>query len=210
MSKSVFGLGPLARKNGACQGMSAIVSAFMERVEFVPQGKRASKDIVEDQVTAMMKEYRRGCHGAKTRIFGYRNLQELCAANREFFLEKAIWNNADIAVNEIGNVLIDFLYTRDKAITTPKNRRDMHRAIQKFRYWLKMGRKPLMLVYSHVLSVLAVEDRKSQVGTPQVVLWLYDPNDNRIYPDEVNIDVDGLPTRGQRKFWDVTPNRGCH
>lgn len=209
LSKAVWGLGALARKKGACQGMSAIVAAFLERVEFVPGARRLDADLVEDQIKGIMKDYRRGCSLRKVRITGYNNLNELCGAHREFFLEQSIWNNADIAVREIRGQLLDFLAHRDLPVTERSDQYEMAATLRRFRHWLQIGRKPLLLVFSHVQTVLAVQDTKSAAGTPQVVLWLYDPNTNNLSRHEVNLDSGRVPSRGQRKFWDVTPNRGC-
>lgn len=209
LTKAVWGLGALARKKGACQGMSSIVAAFMERVEFDPARPRIDGDITETMIKGMMKEYRRGCARRVLRIPGYRNLNELCSDHREFFLKQAIWNNADIAVNEIAGRLIDFLSRRNRPIAAARDRTDMAHAIRTFRYWLGLGRKPLILVYSHVMTVLDVQDTLSEAGTPQTILWLYDPNTNSVSRYEVNLDPDGLPSRGQKKFWEITPNRGC-
>lgn len=207
-------LGKLGVKKGVCQGMASIVSAFSERVQFAAHAKPASAEQVTEQLKQLMKDYRHGCSvrtgQVKPMIFtGASSVQELCNQNRELFLKQSILNNAYLASREIAAVLPDFLYHRDRPMTSLEDRTAMAITLASLSSQLAEGKKPLLLVYSHVRSVMKIESRANAANEIEVILWNYDPNYTDLQPYFIRIGKDGLPTSGQPKFWNITPNRGC-
>jgi hypothetical protein len=178
-------LGSLGVKKGVCQGMSAIVAAFQERARYEPGAPRLKTSQVQQQVRKLLHDYRRGCPLEKMSFAGFSSLRELCATQKNFFLKQSVWNNADIALHEIANRLPDFLSHKKNPIHRVRDQQDLAEAILGFRRWLSVGRKPLLLVHSHVTTILSIDDSIDATGNPIVVFWIYDSNPNGLGRYEV-------------------------
>lgn len=201
-------MGELGSKKGVCQGMSGLVSAFHEHAKFSPHKTKMTYSEAMVAVAELRRYHSGGCGlNKKVEIKGFANLNDFCRSHKDLLMGNAIDYNADIAVREISWKLDEFLYLQDDAINSKLNRIKMHNNVESLRKRLSNGRWPLMLYYSHVVTVHnATVFTKAGVRS-RVVFGLYDSNSSRSITYEVRYGADGLPAQGQRMIWDITPSR---
>ncbi len=193
-------LGRLGAKKGVCQGVSGIVSAFKENAVFNPgvqaQGPREAKSLLREVLDLYSH-----ASPKKVTVNGYANLQEFCRARRELFLKTAIAFNASIALHEITPLLPQFWSMKGRPIVGEGERLRLHRTVERLRRSLAEGRWPLLLYYSHVVTVFSLEAHPEGV-----LLGVYDSNMLAPVSYLVRYTQD-LPSEGQRMLWEITPKR---
>jgi len=103
-------LGELGSKQGVCQGMSGLVSAFHEHASFQPSKTKMTDNEAYHAVLDLRRLHSGGCgKNKKVKITGFANLNEFCQAHKDLLMANAIDYNADIAVREISTNLDQFL-----------------------------------------------------------------------------------------------------
>jgi hypothetical protein len=201
-------LGTLARKEGICQGMTGLVSAFYEHATFSPhQPKLTTSETIE-----AIEELRRYHSGAcklsrKVEIKGYKNLNEFCRDHKKVFMAQTIDYNADIAIREISWKLDELFIIKNKKMVSSIERFRLHQQIESLRKKLSLGRWPLMLYYKHVIGVYAISDQYKNGKLHSVILKTYDSNYSSPSTYLIEYDLDGLPKAGYKMIWDTTPSR---
>ena len=201
-------MGELGHKKGVCQGMSGLVSAFHEHAKFVPHKSKMTYNEAQAAIAELRRYHSGGCSlKKKVQIKGFSNLNDFCKAHKDLFMGNAIDYNADIAVREISWKLDEFLFLQDGPINSKLNRIKMHSNVESLRERLSQGRWPLMLYYSHVVTVHSAAMFYKGGKRSKVVFGLYDSNYSRSISYEVRYGTDGLPEKGQKMVWDVTPSR---
>lgn len=199
------GLGWLATKEGACQGMAGLASAFKDHAVFSPRSPKLSEKKSKDLITRLRMQFASGCPG-KIVVPGYKNLREFCEDYRAEFLKQSVGFNADIAVLEIARELPTFLSYKDNELKSDKGRLLLHQELMKIQKNFQAGRSPLLLIYRHVRSVVDFKDSVIQ-GKRVITVKLYEVNDNSTRIRTVKYARDGLPEVGNTMVWDVTPAR---
>ncbi len=204
------GLGWLATKEGACQGMAGLASAFKDHAVFSPRSPRLSEKKSKELITRLRLQFASGCP-AKIVVPGYRNLREFCEDYRGEFLKQSVGFNADIAVLEIARELPTFLTYKDNELKSIKGRTLLHQELMKLKKNYQNGRSPLLLVYRHVRSVVDFKDALIN-GERVITIKLYEVNNNSTVVRTIRYGKDGLPKPGHTMVWDVTPSRAwsCH
>ena len=200
-------LGRLGDEKGVCQGMSGIVSGFYEQTSFEPERQRLSESEAFHALEDVVKMHSANCSRKKVVISGYSNLQEFCRDHKRLFLAKSISYNADIAVKEIAPLYLEFQSYKKKPVTTSVGRRKIHKAVEIIRKKLSQGRWPLMLYFSHVVSVVSIKDEFTHGKLSKVILGIYDSNYEATLKYEIPYELDDLPGIGQKMIWEITPER---
>jgi hypothetical protein len=200
-------LGRLGDEKGVCQGMSGIVSGFHEQANFQAASARLTESETFHALEDIVRRHSAGCSREKIVIRGYSNLQELCRDHKRIFLSKSIAYNADIAIKEIAPLYLEFQSFKAKPVNTSSGRKKIHRAIEAIRKKLALGRWPLMLYFSHVVSVVALKDEFTHGKLSKVTMEIYDSNYQASLKYEIPYDLDDLPAMGQKMIWEITPER---
>lgn len=192
----------LGEKNGICQGMSAIVAAAWEHIEFRPELRPRSQHEGRTQLQEALRRYYLGTRSVqKIVVRGHRNLMEWCQTDRREFIAQSTRANAWIAVAKIAERLPSFLSYRREVLTSKKSRAMLAKELQSLESLFDSGRRPLMLSYSHVRTVVSIQKKGSTR-----VFWLYDSNDNLVHSETYSIGSDGLLLPGHyRMRWNITP-----
>lgn len=201
-------LGVLGSNKGVCQGMSGIVSAFHEHAKFSPGKAKLTYNESMSAMAELRRYHSGGCKlSRKVEITGYANLNEFCRAQKDLFMAHAIDYNTDIAIREISWNIDEFLILQDSQITSYLGRVNFHNSVESLRKRLSAGRWPLMLYYSHVVTVLSVTNHYANGIKDKVTFGLYDSNYSTSTEYVVHYAKDGLPKSGQKMIWDTTPSR---
>ncbi len=201
-------MGVLGSKKGVCQGMSGIVSAFHEHAKFSPNKAKMTYNESMVALAELRRYHSGGCKlSRKVEITGYANLNEFCRAQKSLFMANAIDYNADIAVREISWSLDQFLILQDSAITSYLGRLNLHNSVESIRDRWGAGRLPLMLYYSHVVTVVSITNYYKAGVRTKITFGLYDSNYSTSTEYTVHYGSDGMPKSGQKMLWDVTPSR---
>lgn len=200
-------LGRLGDKKGVCQGMSGIVSAFHEGAVFNPSLQKLSESEAYNAIQDVVQKHTGGCRSSKVIIGGYANLQDFCKDHKKLFLSKAIAYNTDIAIREIAPQYLEFNRYKKEPVNTKAGRKKIHEAVLSLKQKLEQGRWPLMLYFSHVVSVFSVKEIFENGKLSKVIFAIYDSNYATSIQYEVNYDLDDLPAFGQKMIWEITPER---
>lgn len=201
-------MGVLGSKKGVCQGMSGIVSAFHEHAKFSPSKAKMTYNESMAALSELRRYHSGGCKlSRKVEIKGYANLNEFCRAQKSLFMANAIDYNADIAIREISWNLDQFFVLQDSPITSYLGRLNLHSSIESIRDRWGAGRLPLMLYYSHVVTVVSITNYFKDGVRTKIVFGLYDSNYSTSTEYTIHYTSDGLPKAGQKMLWDVTPSR---
>lgn len=207
--KELANFGPLGRlgvKEGICQGMSGLVSAFHEKAEFIPSSRKISDTEAFFALKDIMRLHSGGCKKGKVKIHGYANLQEFCQSHKSLLMESAIQYNLDIAIREIGWNIGDFLYYKDRILTNQRDLAKINKTVSKIKKYLQAGKWPLFLYYKHAVTIHSMKEEYLAGKLSKVKLQAYDSN----FKMSVEIVVEyanGKVKSGQRMIWDITPNR---
>lgn len=200
-------LGILGSEKGICQGMSGIVSAFHEHATFSPGKSKMTDSEARWAVNDLLEYHSGGCSkNKKIEIKGFDNLNEFCQAHKDLLMEKAIYYNTDIALREISWKLDQFYLFKSLPVNTI-GKAILESNIQSLRKRLLSGRWPLMLYYSHVVTVHHMRYFMKGGKTDKIVFGIYDSNYATSQEYTIYYDTNGLPKSGQKMIWDTTPNR---
>jgi hypothetical protein len=201
-------LGQLGHKKGICQGMSGVVSAFLEHAVFKPNKKKMGFSEASWAVTDILRLHSGGCSPKKKiEISGYSSLNDFCRTHKDLLMANSIDYNADIAFREISWKMDQFLFFEDSPIQSLHGRLKLHKNLLSLKNRLSEGRYPLMLYYSHVVMIHSLSNLYSEGKLSKVVLGIYDSNFSRSTEYVIDYSHDALPKIGQRMIWDITPSR---
>ncbi|HTL10928.1 MAG TPA: hypothetical protein VL588_00485 [Bdellovibrionota bacterium] len=215
-------LGKWGAKNGICQGIAGVASAFHSNAVFEPSApKPATRKAALGLVSEAIRLHKGECDHQHVRVPGYANLAEFCRDYRHDFLRLAMDYNANIAVLEIFPKLGKFYSRKNGPLKTQSDRRDVKRALDSIYARLARGKAPLLMHYSHVVLVRGMRYEYAAGRISRALLDVYDSNvtaaDQASNPtiDEwsYDFDADGLPSMSDEMIWDVTPSRWgprCH
>lgn len=198
-------LGRLGDKKGVCQGMSGIVSGFHESAIFNPAIDQLSESEAFQAIEEVVEKHSSGCKGARVIIGGYSNLQEFCRDFKKLFLSKSIKYNTDIALREIVPHYMEFQRVKKEPVTNVEGLKKIHEAVESIKKKLSEGRWPLMLYFSHVVSVHSVQEVVVDGKLQKVIFGIYDSNFATTIQYEVPY-VGELPAP-QKMIWEITPKR---
>jgi hypothetical protein len=201
-------LGQLGHKKGICQGMSGVVSAFLEHATFKPGKNKLGSTEAYWAVNDILRLHSGGCRTKKKIVIsGHASLSDFCRAHKDLLMEKAIDYNADIAVREISWKMDQFLLFEDSPIQSHNSRLKLHKNVLSLKSRLNEGRYPLMLYYRHVVMIHSVRHLYTEGKLSKVVLGIYDSNYYRSTEYVIDYSRDALPKSGQKMIWDITPSR---
>lgn len=201
-------LGTLGSKEGICQGMSGLVSAFYEHATFSPQKPKLTTSETIEAIEELRRYHSGACKlSRKVEIKGYKNLNEFCQDHKKVFMTQAIDYNADIAIREISWKLDELFIIKDKKMVSRIERFRLHQQIESLRKKLALGRWPLMLYYKHVIGVNSISNQYKNGKLHSVTFKTYDSNYSWPSRYLIEYDIDGLPKAGNKMIWDTTPSR---
>lgn len=118
------------------------------------------------------------------------------------FLRQAARFNLEIAIRDILPLYPTFLAHKSKPIDSKREQTHLKHFLESVRETVNGGRLALILVYSHVVAVQSVVEKSGAVD-----LIVYDSNHEEARTWMIQLDPDGMPSLGNRMYWDITSTR---
>lgn len=201
---------PIARKFGACNGMSGIMRAFIHHVKFI-RGPKPNRTRLKYLIEKALKFHANSCQ-ADVQIPGYSSLHEICKNGPSFvkmFERFSIEYNQELVLRDTSQHVFRLL----KLTTSAKQRRMTHRALMSIKKQVDAGFTAMLLYPYHAVLVTGYKIRKRRGKILSVKLQVADPNDlNRrgnvgvkFNSHYIEYERDGLPDKSTRPYFDITP-----